>query len=554
MVKSRKLKLIPLGGLGEVGKNMLVVEYGADIIVIDAGLMFPREEMLGIDLVLPDFSYLKRNKERILAVFLTHGHEDHIGALPYLLKEINVPVYGTKLTLGLAKGKLGEHRLSKNLKLREIKPENDVTIGSFRLQFIRVNHSIPDGVAIAIHTPVGIVLHSGDFKIDQTPIDGKLTEFGKFALLANQQVLAFLSDSTNAELPGYTLPERTVGDTIGEIFEKTQNRIIAACFASHIHRIQQIIDAAGKNNRKVAICGRSMVDNVNIASKLGYLNIPSDLTIDTHEIVNLPLSKVVVLCTGSQGEPLSALTRMASRNHKHVEITKGDSVIISATPVPGNEKAVQRTIDQLFRCGAEVYYESISDVHVSGHAAKEELKLMLNLIRPKYFIPIHGEHRHLQHHAALARELGVSEENIFILENGDVVQIDKKTAEVKTKVTAGDVFVDGLGVGDIGDVVLRDRQQLSQDGIFVVVATINRQTCEVVAGPDIVSRGFVYMRESGELINEAREKVRQALEEAASEEITDWAVLRSRVRNVLSKYLYEKTRRRPMIVPVIMEF
>lgn len=554
MVKSRKLKLIPLGGIGEIGKNMLVVEYGADIIVIDAGLMFPKEEMLGIDLVLPDFSYLKRNKDRILAIFLTHGHEDHIGALPYLLKDINVPIYGTKLTLGLAKGKLGEHKVLKNLKLREIKPGNDVMVGSFRLQFIRVNHSIPDGVAIAIHTPVGIVVHSGDFKIDQTPIDGKLTEFGKFALLANQGVLVFLSDSTNAELSGYTLPERTVGDTISEIFEKTEDRIIAACFASHIHRIQQIITAAWKNNRKVAVCGRSMVDNVNIASSLGYLDIPENLIIDTHEILNLPASKVVVLCTGSQGEPLSALTRMASRNHKYIEITKGDRVIISATPVPGNEKAVQRTIDQLFRCGAKVYYESISDVHVSGHAAKEELKLMLNLIRPKYFIPIHGEHRHLQHHAGLAKEMGIPEENIFILENGDVVQIDKKSAEVKTKVTAGAVFVDGLGVGDIGDVVLRDRQQLSQDGIFIVVATINRQTCEVMAGPDIISRGFVYMKESAELINGAREKVRQALEESASEEITEWVVLRSQVRNVLSKYLYEKTRRRPMIVPIIMEF
>jgi ribonuclease J len=489
-----------------------------------------------------------------LGIFLTHGHEDHIGALPYLLKDIDVPIYGTRLTLGLAKGKLGEHKVLKNLKLREIKPGSDVTVGSFRLQFIRVNHSIPDGVAIAIHTPVGIVVHSGDFKIDQTPIDGKLTEFGKFALLANQGVLAFLSDSTNAELSGYTLPERTVGDTIRGIFEKTEDRIIAACFASHIHRIQQIITAAWKNNRKVAICGRSMVDNVNIASSLGYLNIPENLIVDTHEILNLPASKVVVLCTGSQGEPLSALTRMASRNHKYIEITKGDRVIISATPVPGNEKAVQRTIDQLFRCGAEVYYESISDVHVSGHAAKEELKLMLNLVRPKYFIPIHGEHRHLQHHAGLAKEMGIPEENIFILENGDVVQIDKKSAEVKTKVTAGAVFVDGLGVGDIGDVVLRDRQQLSQDGIFVVVATVNRQTCEVVAGPDIISRGFVYMKESAELIDGAREKVRRALEEAVSEEVTEWVVLRSQVRNVLSKYLYEKTRRRPMIVPIIMEF
>lgn len=553
MAKKPKLKIIPLGGLGEVGKNMLVVEYGQEIVVIDAGLMFPEEEMLGIDLVLPDFSYLKKNCQRIRAIILTHGHEDHVGALPYVLKAINVPVYGTRLTLGLVKAKLEEHHLLGSVRLKEIQPDRDLRLGSFHLRFIRVCHSVPDGVGLVIETPLGVVVHSGDFKLDQTPIDGKMTEFTKFAALGEKNVLVLLSDSTNAESPGYTLPERFVGGTLLEIFKRAEQRIIITSFASHIHRIQQIMDVASKTNRKVAICGRSMVANVEIAGNLGYLKIPEGIIISPQQISSYSPNKVVVLSTGTQGEPLSALTRMASHDHKWVQILAGDTVIIAATPVPGNETSVYRTINKLFKCGAEVHYESISGVHVSGHAAQEELKLMLSWVKPKYFIPIHGEQRHLRHHAALGEELGIPRQNIFVIENGDIVEFDRQGARVKGRVQAGVVFVDGLGVGDIGDIVLRDRYQLSQDGVFIVVVTINQQTGEILAGPDIISRGFVYMKESGALIDEARDLVQSSLEKSAQEEITDWAILKSHVRNVLSKFLYEKTRRRPMIMPIIVE-
>lgn len=553
MAKKPKLKIIPLGGLGEVGKNMLVVEYGQEMLVIDAGLMFPEEEMLGIDLVLPDFSYLKKNSQRIRAIILTHGHEDHVGALPYVLKAINVPVYGTRLTLGLVKAKLEEHHLLGSVRLKEIQPDRDLRLGSFHLRFIRVCHSVPDGVGLVIETPLGVVVHSGDFKLDQTPIDGKMTEFTKFAALGEKNVLVLLSDSTNAESPGYTLPERFVGGTLLEIFKRAKQRIIITSFASHIHRIQQIMDVASKTNRKVAICGRSMVANVEIAGNLGYLKIPEGIIISPQQISSYSPNKVVVLSTGTQGEPLSALTRMASHDHKWVQILAGDTVIIAATPVPGNETSVYRTINKLFKCGAEVHYESISGVHVSGHAAQEELKLMLSWVKPKYFIPIHGEQRHLRHHAVLAEELGIPRQNIFVIENGDIVEFDRQGARVKGRVQAGVVFVDGLGVGDIGDIVLRDRYQLSQDGVFIVVVTINQQTGEILAGPDIISRGFVYMKESGALIDEARDLVQSSLEKSAQEEITDWAILKSHVRNVLSKFLYEKTRRRPMIMPIIVE-
>lgn len=552
MPKRPKLRIIPLGGLGEVGKNMLVVEYGHDIIVVDAGLMFPEEEMLGIDLVLPDFTYLRKNKGRILAIVITHGHEDHTGALPYLLKEINVPVYGTKLTLGLIRAKLSEHRV-KRAKLKEIKAGQRLTLGPFKLKFIQVAHSVPDGVGIIIKTPLGTVVHSGDFKLDQTPVDGRITDFREFATTGEDKVLALLSDSTNAETPGFTLPEKSVGDTLDEIFKKAKGRVIVASFASHIHRIQQIINATYNNNRKMVVCGRSMVENVEIADDLGYLHIIDGLMVNVRNIESLPHKKIVVLSTGSQGEPLSALSKMASHNHRWIKIQPGDTVVISATPVPGNEAAVYRTINQLFKRGAEVYYESVSGVHVSGHAAREELKLMINLVRPKYFIPIHGEHRHLEHHADLAEELGIPRKNIFVAENGDIIEFDKTGARIKNRVTAGAIFVDGLGVGDIGDVVLRDRHQLSRDGIFIVVVTIDLHSGEIIAGPDIISRGFVYMKEAGELIDEAREKVKQSLQESAKEQITDWSVLRNSVRDVMGKFLYEKTRRRPMIMPIIME-
>lgn len=550
--KPKKLKIIPLGGLGEVGKNMMVMEYGADMLLIDAGLMFPEEEMLGIDLVLPDFTYVRKNKERLRAIVITHGHEDHTGALPYLLKEVSAPVYGTKLTLGLIKAKLSEHHLRK-VKLKEIKAGQELEIGEFRIKFVRVSHSVPDGVGLIIHTPLGVIVHSGDFKFDQTPVDGRVTDFREFVFVGEKKVLALLSDSTNAETAGFTLPEKTVGDKLDEIFKSAKGRIIVASFASHIHRIQQVVDVTHKNNRKMAIVGRSMVENANIAVDLGYLHIPEGLLINPRDIEGMPRHQVVILSTGSQGEPLSALSKMASRDHKWIQIEPGDTVIISATPVPGNETAVYRTINQLFKRGANVFYESISGVHVSGHAAQEELKLMINLVRPQYFIPIHGEYRHLEHHARIAEELGIPRENIFVLENGDVVEFDKKGARAKGRVTAGVVFVDGLGVGDIGDVVLRDRHQLSQDGIFIVVVTVDQHTGEIVAGPDIISRGFVYMKEAGELIDEARERVRVSFEESAKVEVTDWTVLRNHVRDVMSKFLYEKTRRRPMIMPIIME-
>lgn len=550
--KPKKLKIIPLGGLGEVGKNMMVMEYGADMLLIDAGLMFPEEEMLGIDLVLPDFTYVRKNKEKLRAIVITHGHEDHTGALPYLLKEVGAPVYGTKLTLGLIKAKLSEHHLRK-VKLKEIKAGQELEIGEFRIKFVRVSHSVPDGVGLIIHTPLGVIVHSGDFKFDQTPVDGRVTDFREFVFVGEEKVLALLSDSTNAETEGFTLPEKTVGDKLDEIFKSAKGRIIVASFASHIHRIQQVVDVTHKNNRKMAIVGRSMVENANIAADLGYLHIPEGLLINPRDIEDMPRHQVVILSTGSQGEPLSALSKMASRDHKWIQIEPGDTVIISASPVPGNETAVYRTINQLFKRGANVFYESISGVHVSGHAAQEELKLMINLVRPRYFIPIHGEYRHLEHHARIAEELGIPRENIFVLENGDVVEFDKKGARAKGRVTAGIVFVDGLGVGDIGDVVLRDRHQLSQDGIFIVVVTVDQHTGEIVAGPDIISRGFVYMKEAGELIDEARERVRVSFEESAKVEVTDWTVLRNHVRDVMSKFLYEKTRRRPMIMPIIME-
>ncbi len=549
-----KLRLIPLGGLGEVGKNMFVIEYGDDIIVIDSGLMFPEDEMLGIDLVLPDFTYLKKNKDRVKAIVLTHGHEDHIGALPYVLKEMGTKVYGTRLTLGLVKVKLEEYNLLGSTKLIEVHPNNPVNIGCFRLEFFRMSHSIPDGVGIAIHTPVGLVLHSGDFKLDQTPIDGNIIEFDKLSSFREKGVLALLSDSTNAEATGFTPSERVVGDGLRRIFDSAKGRIVVASFASHIHRIQQVIDTAHKYGRKIAVTGRSMANNVEIAEQLGYLKIPKKIIIHPAEMKRHSPKQICVLSTGSQGEPLSALARMANHEHKWVEIEEGDTVIISASAVPGNEKSIFQTIDRLFRCGADVHYESTSGVHVSGHGAQEELKLLINLVKPTYFVPIHGEYRHLKHHASLALELGIPRDHIFIASNGDVIELDGNgSSKMKERVTAGAVLVDGLGVGDIGDVVLRDRQQLASDGILIVVVTINKQTGAIVAGPDLVTRGFVYVKEAGELLDEARDRVVATLERTAADAITDWAVLKSDVRRALSSYIYDKIKRRPMIMPIIVE-
>ncbi|PKM41733.1 MAG: ribonuclease J [Firmicutes bacterium HGW-Firmicutes-8] len=553
MARDAKLSLIPLGGLGEIGKNMMVVKYGENILVIDSGLMFPEEEMLGIDIVIPDITYLLENREIVRGIVLTHGHEDHIGALPYVLRQINVPVYGTKLTLGLLQGKLKENNVSGGVTLHTVKPRDTVDIGPFKVEFIKVSHSIPDAVAIAIHTPIGIVVHTGDFKFDQTPVDGQITDFQKFAELGQTGTLVLLSDSTNAERPGYTLSEKLVGNTFDETFRTASGRIIIATFASNVHRLQQAIATALKYDRKVAIAGRSMVNVVGIATELGYMDFPKELFIELDQINRIPANQLAILTTGSQGEPMSALTRMAMSDHRQVDILPGDTVIISATPIPGNEKLVARTIDHLFKQGADVIYESFSGIHVSGHPSQEELKMMLNLVKPKYFVPIHGEYRHLIKHANLAVEVGVPRENVFVAENGNVLEFRKNTARLNGRVTAGRVLVDGLGVGDVGNIVLRDRKQLSQDGILIVVVTINRESGTVVAGPDIVSRGFVYVRESEELIDEAKDKVKLALRKCKEKGITEWASIKSNVRDAVSKYLYEKTRRRPMILPIIME-
>lgn len=549
----QKVSIIPLGGLGEIGKNMTIIRYNNSMIVIDCGLSFPEDEMLGIDMVIPDITYLLENKKMIKAILLTHGHEDHIGALPYVLRELNVPVYGTRLTLALLQGKLKEYNLLGSVKLHQVKPRDHIRIGPFQVDFIKVSHSIPDSVALAIHTPVGTIVHTGDFKFDQTPVDGEVTDFAKFALLGEKGVLVLLSDSTNVERPGYTLSEKSVGSSLTDIFHQSKDRIIVASFASNVHRLQQIISTAHQFGRKVAVVGRSMVNVIAIASENGYLDIPKDTLVDLDEVVNLPKEKTVILTTGSQGEPMSALTRMAMSDHRRVEIMSGDTVVISATPIPGNEKMVARTVDNLFKQGADVIHERVSGIHVSGHASQEELKMMINLVKPKFFVPVHGEYRMLVKHARLARELGIPEENIFVAENGHVLEFTLDKGAITGKVTAGQILVDGLGVGDVGNIVLRDRRQLSQDGILIVVVTLSKDSGSVVAGPDIVSRGFVYVRESEELLEEAKERVKSALDKCQEKKITEWSAIKSNVRDTLGKFLYERTRRRPMILPIIME-
>ncbi|NLV16919.1 MAG: ribonuclease J [Syntrophomonadaceae bacterium] len=548
----KRLQIIPLGGLGEIGKNMMVIRYQDIIIVIDAGLMFPEEELLGIDIVIPDISYLTENRDKVKAIILTHGHEDHVGALPYLLKEINVPVYGSRLTLGLVENKLKEHHIGKTTMV-PVKPRDIIDIGPFKVEFIRVVHSIPDAMAIAIHSPLGILLHTGDFKLDQTTIDGELVDYRKLAELGEKGIMVLMSDSTNADRPGYTSSERLVGDTFEELIGKCQGRIIVTTFASNVHRVQQAIITAQRHGRKVALVGRSLINNVTIAKELGYIDIPPDCWIEIEEIKNFQPNELLIMTTGSQGEPMSALTRMAMADHRWVVIQPGDTVVISATPIPGNEKLVAKTVDHLFRQGAEVIYERSANVHVSGHASQEELKIMINLLRPHYLIPIHGEFRHLMRHARIAESLGMSSSNIFVAENGQVIEVGENKACLGNKVTAGRVLVDGLGVGDVGNIVLRDRKQLSQDGIIIVVVTIQKETGVVLAGPDIVSRGFVYVRESEQLIEDSREKVREALTVCSERNIKEWAAIKSQIRDGLSKFLYEQTRRRPMIMPIIME-
>ncbi len=547
-----RIQIISLGGLGEIGKNMTVIRYQDTIVVIDAGLMFPEEELLGIDVVIPDITYLLENKEKVKAVLLTHGHEDHVGALPYLLREMDVPVYGSRLTLGIVEGKLKEHDLSCQ-NLHVVKPRDVLKIGPFDLEFLRVSHSIPDAMGIAIHTPMGIILHTGDIKLDQTPVDGQVVDFRKLAELGDKGVLVMVGDSTNAVKPGFTMSEKVVGNTFDDLFGKCEGRIIVTTFASNVHRIQQVICTAQRYGRKVSIVGRSMVNNVKISQELGYIDMPEGILIEMEEISNYPPHEVVIVTTGSQGEPMSALTRMATADHRWVSIEPGDTVIISATPIPGNEKLVGKTVDLLFRQGAEVIYEKTMGVHVSGHASQEELKILLNLIRPRYFIPVHGEYRHLMKHAKLAESLGIPRSRIFVAENGQIIEVGKKKASIAGKVTAGKILVDGFGVGDVGNIVLRDRKQLSQDGIMIVVVTINKDGGDVVAGPDIVTRGFVYVRESEELIEDSRERVREALDICAKKNITEWAVMKAQIRERLGKHLYDKTGRRPMILPIIME-
>ncbi|MGI6097952.1 MAG: ribonuclease J [Dethiobacteria bacterium] len=551
--KSNKVQVIPLGGVGEIGKNMFVVRYEDDILILDAGIKFPDDEMLGVDVVIPDISYLLESKEKIKAIILTHGHEDHIGALPYILDKINVPIYGTKLTLGIVKVKLKEYNLLKSSTLIEINPSKAIEIASFKLQFFRTNHNIPDSIGVAVETPAGLIVYTSDFKFDQTPVNGMYTDFHQIAKLAQKGVLALLSDSTNAERPGYTLSEKEVGETINEIFRTTEGRIIIATFASNIHRIQQVFDAAVRFERKVAVIGRSMVNVVEIARELGYLHIAEGSFIDVGEIDKLPCSECVVLTTGSQGEPMSALTRISLADHRKVEIRPGDTVVISAKPIPGNEKLVSRTIDNLFRLGARVIYESVSGIHVSGHGSQEELKMMLNLLRPRYLIPVHGEYRHMIHHAQLAEKVGIPKDNILIAEIGSVLEFNAKGGRIAGRVTAGQVLVDGFGVGDVGNIVLRDRKVLSEDGIVIVVLSISKDKNEIVSGPDIITRGFVYVRESEELLLQARDNINQALDKLATDKMNEWSAVKSSIRESMGRFFWEKTGRRPMILPIIME-
>lgn len=550
-----KLSIFALGGVGEIGKNMYVVQYANDIVVIDCGLKFPEEDMLGIDMVIPDISYLTENRDKVRAILITHGHEDHIGGLPYVLKHLNVPVYATRLTMGLIEGKLKEAGLLGDTKRIVITADSELTLGSITASFFRTNHSIPDSVGVCLDTPEGRVVHTGDFKFDHTPVNDQYADLQRMAEIGKQGVLALLSDSTNAERPGFTPSEKTVGTAIEDVFRSAKQRVVIATFASNVHRIQQVIDAAEATRRKVTVIGRSMVNVVTIAHELGYLRIPDGMLIEPEEVNKMAADRVVILSTGSQGEPMSALTRMARSNHRKVDILPGDTVIIAATPIPGNERYVGRTVDELMRIGANVIYGpgSVTGVHVSGHGSQEELKLMLNLIKPKYFIPIHGEYRMLRQHGQLAESVGIDRENIFIVDNGETVEFQDGVARKGSKVPSGNILIDGLGVGDVGNIVLRDRKLLSQDGILVVVVTLSKQDGAIMSGPDIISRGFVYVRESEGLLEEANRIVTSTLQRLMNENVNEWASLKTHVKDALGRFLYEQTRRRPMILPIIME-
>jgi ribonuclease J len=547
------LRIIPLGGLGEIGLNMMAMEYDDSIIVIDCGLMFPEDYMLGIDIVIPDITYLKKNKNKVKAFIITHGHEDHTGALPFVLRDIKVPIYGTALTLGLIKEKLEEYNLDKETEFITVKPRGDISIGPFDIEFIRVSHSIADGVGLAIKTPAGVVIHTGDFKLDQTPVDGEVLDYARFSEYGEEGVLLLLSDSTNVEKEGYTVSEREIGTTFEEIFRKSQGRIIVAAFSSNIHRIQQVMDVADKFGRKVVLNGRSMVANVGIARELGYLKVPDGLILDLRELDGLPPQRAVLLTTGSQGEPMSALTRMAMDDHKHIKVCRGDTVILSSKFIPGHEKAISNMMNHLYRRGAEVIYEKVSEIHVSGHASQEELKIMLNMVKPKYFIPIHGEYRHLVKHSQLAEKVGIKKENIILAEDGDVVEITMEGIAVKEKVESGKVFVDGKGVGDVGDMVLKDRKHLSQDGLVIAILALNEKTGEVIYGPDIITRGLVFEKESAELLEGAKNAVLAMLGTINIEAKTDWLEVKEEIRKTLRRFFNKALERKPVILPLIVE-
>ncbi len=543
-----------LGGMNEIGKNMTLYEYGSDMFIVDCGLAFPNSDLPGVDLVIPDFTYIEKNSDKIRGIIITHGHEDHIGGLAYLLKKVNIPIYATKLTIGLIKGKLEEHNLLSSAKLVEIKPRDNITLGSFNIEMIHVNHSIPDAVGLAIRCPAGIVIQTGDFKIDTTPVDGDMIDLPRFSEYGKRGVLALLSDSTNAERPGYTMSEKTVGESFELLFRKAKNkRIVVATFASNIHRVQQIIDVAQSRGRKVAVIGRSLENLVRVGSELGYLNVPEGILIDINLIKNYPDEKLVIITTGSQGEPMSALTKMAFGEHRKVCISPNDYVIISATPIPGNEKMVGNVVNELMKHNIEVIYEKMYEVHVSGHACQEELKLMMGLVKPKFFIPVHGEQKHLQKHAGLAVSMGIDSDNIFIGNIGNQIEISEDGIKQLSDVTAGEVYVDGIGVGDVGNVVLNDRKHLSKDGIIIVVATIDSATGAVVSGPDIVSRGFVYVRENEYLMNSARDLACRVIDEKYDSKYHDWNSVKTKLRDEISHLMYEKTKRSPMILPILME-
>ena len=550
---TNKIKVMALGGLNEIGKNMTLIEYKDEIIVIDAGLSFPEDEMLGVDIVIPDITYLLQNRDKVKGIFITHGHEDHIGALPYILKKLDVPVYGTMLSIGLIQVKLKEHKLS-TAKLNVITPKQIVKLSNMSVEFIKNNHSIPGECSIAVHTDQGIIYHTGDFKIDLTPIDGDVMDLHRICELGQEGVLLLLADSTNVEKPGYTMSEKTVGAGLDDLFRTAGNsRIIVATFSSNIHRLQQIIDMAKKCNRKVAISGRSMVNVIGVARELGYLDIEDDMLVDLNDISKYDDSELVIITTGTQGEPMSALARMASSEHKKVEIRPGDLVIISAHPIPGNEKLISKVINLLFEKGARVVYNDLADIHVSGHASQEELKLINRMANPKFFMPVHGEYRMLKRHSELAQELGMPAENIFVMQTGQVLELDKNSAKVTTTVPIGNVLVDGLGVGDVGNIVLRDRKHLSEDGLMIVVVTISKEDGKVLAGPDIISRGFVYVRESEDLMDGAKTVIKEVLNECEEKNIKEWAYLKNNIKENLKEYLYTKTKRNPMILPIIME-